>query len=1117
MKAVNRFRVYYILICLLFYFKVISAQGVPNLVAPSPEASSILKYGNSNVNFYTGSPSLNIPIYTAKFRDASIPIALNYSSFGGVKVEEVASWVGLGWTLNAGGVVSRTIKGLPDDGPNGYQTLSAIPDLNNGTISIYMDYADGDYDGEPDQYYFNVNGLSGSFYINKSNQVVKHVKSDVEISPSFSGQVITSFEIVSTDGMKYVFSEKERSKSFELAENPAAITYYTTSWYLSEIKDQSGKTLITLNYYDFAGIGNELINLSYYPINEFPLEYGPLTDSDMKKSWTYIEAKRIKEIDFRHGKVLFNKSSTKRQDYRNDYWLDNVEIKDSLNKLVKKFVFDYSYFTTSGTASISSISTGITFQDSNTGDFQRRLRLNSLTEWDSEESNSLPPYEFTYNSNEYLPSRYSFAKDHWGYYNGETSNTGPEPIQKVSFFDAFSIQRLVGFGTANKEPSESHSKAGILTQVKYPTGGATIYSFEQHDAVEPKLTNDFSTQSLNFIPDGNWSITNPQINLINQPYQLVTVNVDASHQCSISVQFFETDGTTRVTGVDMDYISGPSIHSHGSDRVVLQPGTYKVKASIFAGEGCSGQITDNVELKWDNEVLRTNKAVGGLRISSILDHDGISSNNDIKREFFYNEDGESGSSNSTGRVVSVPKYGGQELLNKAASAPNFDMHPNGYRRTILPTNPLLTTNGSEVGYGKVTVKQVGSGNNGKSEYYFTTVEDYHDFYDGYYYSPLNGESYFSLPGIGSAYTFPFPQVDSRDYLRGLLTKQIDYKWIGSQYQKLREVVNEYVGIYDAPYSNLEPFDTNNYFISNSVAANHNTMVFTSVEGAVWKAGVHNHYKKYRIYSGKVDLQKSVTKEYDPDNESLLSETYSKNYWDDLADEHYQVSRIETQDSEGNVRETKMYYPYDAASLGLPTGNYTAMMGRNMKAFKIQEEQFTGGTKLATVRTSLEESNSYYLPNEVFTSKGAGLLEGRVEYVSYDASGNPREIRQKNGSSTVYLWGYGKAMPVAQIQNATWSDVSGIVSQAILDDLTKSDAEMRLELDKLRSSSALSNALITTTTYDPLVGVTSRTSPNGVTLYYEYDSFGRLVFVIDDDGNFIKKYQYEYGVSVGSTY
>src|SRR5688572_19994363 len=84
-----------------------------NIVPPSPEAAAFTKYGDVPVSFYTGVPQIEVPIYTITEGDIEVPITLSYHA-SGIRVDEEASWVGLGWTLNAGGVIARTVRGKDD-------------------------------------------------------------------------------------------------------------------------------------------------------------------------------------------------------------------------------------------------------------------------------------------------------------------------------------------------------------------------------------------------------------------------------------------------------------------------------------------------------------------------------------------------------------------------------------------------------------------------------------------------------------------------------------------------------------------------------------------------------------------------------------------------------------------------------------------------------------------------------------------------------------------------------------------------------------------------------------------------------------------------------------------
>jgi YD repeat-containing protein len=54
-----------------------------------------------------------------------------------------------------------------------------------------------------------------------------------------------------------------------------------------------------------------------------------------------------------------------------------------------------------------------------------------------------------------------------------------------------------------------------------------------------------------------------------------------------------------------------------------------------------------------------------------------------------------------------------------------------------------------------------------------------------------------------------------------------------------------------------------------------------------------------------------------------------------------------------------------------------------------------------------------------------------------------------------------------------------------------------------------DALMSTYTYQPLVGITSETDPSGKAIFYEYDPLGRLKVIKDQEGNIIKTVEYHY--------
>jgi hypothetical protein len=69
---------------------------INNFVPVSPNAASLGKFGNIPVSYYTGLPSIEVPIYTIEQGNIKLPIKLSYHA-GGLKFRK--SHHGWDWDL----------------------------------------------------------------------------------------------------------------------------------------------------------------------------------------------------------------------------------------------------------------------------------------------------------------------------------------------------------------------------------------------------------------------------------------------------------------------------------------------------------------------------------------------------------------------------------------------------------------------------------------------------------------------------------------------------------------------------------------------------------------------------------------------------------------------------------------------------------------------------------------------------------------------------------------------------------------------------------------------------------------------------------------------------------
>src|SRR5882762_7581308 len=78
----------------------------PNqIVPPTPNAMKMTEYYGQRPNLYTGVANVSIPLYTIDFDGWKLPLSISYNATG-IRTNEEASEVGLGWAMSATGVVS---------------------------------------------------------------------------------------------------------------------------------------------------------------------------------------------------------------------------------------------------------------------------------------------------------------------------------------------------------------------------------------------------------------------------------------------------------------------------------------------------------------------------------------------------------------------------------------------------------------------------------------------------------------------------------------------------------------------------------------------------------------------------------------------------------------------------------------------------------------------------------------------------------------------------------------------------------------------------------------------------------------------------------------------------
>jgi|GEM_PF-3023723 len=197
-------------------------------------------------------------------------------------------------------------------------------------------------------------------------------------------------------------------------------------------------------------------------------------------------------------------------------------------------------------------------------------------------------------------------------------------------------------------------------------------------------------------------------------------------------------------------------------------------------------------------------------------------------------------------------------------------------------------------------------------------------------------------------------------------------------------------------------------------------------------------------------------------------------------------------------------------------NIQKLLTANMVGIPLETEVKNDGKTVSKAETRLDDAATLYPTSAVSYNMANQNSSKKVTFDNYDGKGNLREFRPENGLPTATVWGYHGTQPIAKIAGAAYAQISNLSSVAAA--VSASDADdnnpanepaLILALDNLRKDEALKGYQIETSTYDPLIGITSRTSANGLRETYVYDPSHRISKVTDQDGKVLKTYDYHY--------
>lgn len=281
----QHFRLFLFLISINLFVQTVLGQDimVPLSRVPSPQATDLGRFGNIPMSYYTGRANITVPICSFTERGVTLDINLSYDT-SGLLMNKLPGWVGPGWTLNAGGCITRVQRYMCDEVTllthpsnfvnyfHAYHEVAPNGVIDSATVVNIANWGHKDY--APDVFYFNFMGKTGRFFLgndgewkvcSEDNLVVEfNVNNQYNyLSPVFQNfpagagypepNTIKGFVIYDDQGNKYTFGGETNSIEYSIGFFKTWVQedddpWKADCWYLKKVEDRFGNLLYSFSY-----------------------------------------------------------------------------------------------------------------------------------------------------------------------------------------------------------------------------------------------------------------------------------------------------------------------------------------------------------------------------------------------------------------------------------------------------------------------------------------------------------------------------------------------------------------------------------------------------------------------------------------------------------------------------------------------------------------------------------------------------------------------------------------------------------------------------------------------------------------------------------------------------